>query len=98
MVLQNSGPISLNDIQTEFGGTNPISIDEYYGVATGIPASGEISFDIFYGASAVPPEGQEWFLKPGTYTFTVPDGVTFMSAVVVGGGGGSAIARGEWAQ
>ena len=52
MALQTSGAISLNDIQTEFGGSNPISISEYYGAAAGIPSSGTISLDDFYGASA----------------------------------------------
>lgn len=56
--------ISLANIQTEFGGANPISISEYYsGAATGyvpsgkanstgtvIPASGAISFANFSGA------------------------------------------------
>jgi len=51
MVLQSSGAISLNDIQTEFGGTNPIGINEYYNAADGVPASGEISFGDFYGKS-----------------------------------------------
>lgn len=32
MALQTSGQISLGDIQTEFGGSNPIAISEYYGV------------------------------------------------------------------
>jgi len=30
MVIQSSGAISLSNIQTEFGGTNPISLSEYY--------------------------------------------------------------------
>ena len=55
MVLQSSGAISLNDIQNEFGGTNPIGINEYYSAASGIPSSGLISFNQFYGKSAVPP-------------------------------------------
>ena len=52
--------ISFSDIQTEFGGTNPIGIDEYYqnaattytsGVA-GIPNTGAIiSLNMFYGKS-----------------------------------------------
>lgn len=54
MALQTSGQISLNDIQTEFGGSNPIALTEYYGAAAGIPASGEISIKDFYGASAGP--------------------------------------------
>jgi hypothetical protein len=57
--------ISLGNIQTEFGGSNPISISEYYSggayVAGGtanatsvvIPTSGTISFSNFSGAAAV---------------------------------------------
>jgi hypothetical protein len=52
MVLPSSGPISLNDIQTEFGGSNPISISEYYNAVPGIPASGTITFSDFYGTSS----------------------------------------------
>lgn len=54
MTLQSSGAISLADVQTEFGGSNPIGINEYYGVAAGIPASGTISLNNFYGKSASP--------------------------------------------
>lgn len=52
MALQTSGAISLNDIANEFGGSTPHSISEYYGAASGIPASGAIDFADFYGASA----------------------------------------------
>ena len=58
MVLQSTGVISLSNIQTEFGGINPISLSEYYqnnalgyttGV-TGIPNTGAaISISNFYG-------------------------------------------------
>ena len=58
MALQSTGKISLSDIQTMFGGTNPITMSEYYnnnasgfttGV-TGIPNSGAtISISHFYG-------------------------------------------------
>ena len=50
MALPASGQISLNDIQTELGGSNPISISEYYSVG-GLPASGQISFSDFYGVT-----------------------------------------------
>ena len=56
MALPDSGVLSLDDIQTEFGGTNPISMSEYYRGGsfvtdnnTDIPTSGEISFSDFYG-------------------------------------------------
>jgi hypothetical protein len=52
MTLQTSGPISLANIQTEFGGSNPISLSEYYGAASGVPTSGAISLANFYGKSA----------------------------------------------
>ena len=52
MPLQSSGSISLNDIAGEFGGSTPHSINEYYGVAAGVPTSGQISFNQFYGTSA----------------------------------------------
>lgn len=52
MALPTSGPLSLQDIEDEFGGTGSISISEYYGAATGVPASGTISISDFYGTSA----------------------------------------------
>jgi hypothetical protein len=62
MPLPSSGPLSLNDIQTEFGGTNPISLSEYYagganvpagttGTYGAVPSSGTISIRNFYGTS-----------------------------------------------
>jgi hypothetical protein len=64
MPLPSSGPLSLNDIQTEFGGTNPISLSEYYagganvpagttGTFGAVPSSGAISIRNFYGTSKV---------------------------------------------
>lgn len=63
MALPTSGALSLQAIQTEFGGTNPISLSEYYAgglyVPAGttgtngiVPSSGLISFDKFYGTQA----------------------------------------------
>ena len=58
MVLQSSGQISFADIQTEFGGTNPIEIAEYYtnnasgftNNVSGLPTTGNsISLQSFYG-------------------------------------------------
>jgi alpha-glucuronidase len=51
MTLQTSGAISLANIQTEFGGSNPISLSEYYGMG-GVTGSGQISIGNFYGTSA----------------------------------------------
>lgn len=64
--------ISLADIQTEFGGSNPIGINEYYAgaglVAAGtanatsvvIPSSGTISFANFSGAGALSATLPSW--------------------------------------
>jgi hypothetical protein len=65
MVLQSSNAISFSNIQTEFGGINPISLSEYYlnGLystgtgAAGIPTSGQISLNNFYGKSKVVSSG-----------------------------------------
>lgn len=63
MTLPTSGPLSLSDIQTEFGGSNPISLNEYYAGGTyvpsgttgtygAVPTSGAISIQNFYGTQA----------------------------------------------
>ena len=66
MTLPTTGQISLGNVQSEFGGSNPISMSEYYrggsyvddswpnkGV-TGIPSSGAITLDNFHGKSDIP--------------------------------------------
>jgi hypothetical protein len=66
MALPTSGPLALSDIQTEFGGVNPISLSEYYaggayvpagttGTNGAVPSSGAISISSFYGTSNIPP-------------------------------------------
>ena len=70
MTLQTSGAIKFSEIQTEFGGANPISMSEYYagganvpgstsGVNGAVPASGTISMSKFFGTSdeAFSPDG-----------------------------------------
>ena len=75
MPLQTSGPISMQDIATEFGGSSPHSLNEYYAggglVPSGIggtngliPSSGQISLDKFYGSMAViPPNLNQWYIN-----------------------------------
>jgi hypothetical protein len=96
MAIPASGPISLTTIQTEFGGTNPIGLNEYYkggayvsatDTAPNVPASGTITINNFYGA-AVNIQGQAEYTTAGTYTWTCPAGVTSVSVLCVGGGGG----------
>ena len=52
MALQSSGQIKLSEIATEFGGSAPHALSEYYGDGNA-PASGEIQLAAdFYGTSA----------------------------------------------
>jgi hypothetical protein len=60
MPLPSSGTLTLGQLQTEFGGTNPVGINEYYrGGAlvpntpsnVNVPTSGTISLANFYSAS-----------------------------------------------
>lgn len=56
MTLPSTGPLSIGNIQTEFGGSNPASLSEYYRNGpyttsnnTGVPTSGAISVSQFRG-------------------------------------------------
>ena len=72
MTLPASGTITLDDLQTEFGGSNPIQLSEYYrggglvpdsATNSGVPTSGTISLDDFYGAESSPdvtPDSVNW--------------------------------------
>ena len=57
MAVPSSGALDLKDLQDEFGGSNPISISEYYRGGslvptnnTDVPTSGTIALSDFYGA------------------------------------------------
>ena len=87
MALPSSGVLTLNDIQTEFGGTNPIGLSEYYrggGLVpdtagnAGIPTSGVISVTDFYGsANSISLD----FVRRTQYT---PSASTTISSVAIG--------------
>jgi hypothetical protein len=92
MPLPTSGALSLNDIQTEFGGTNPISLNEYYaggafvpagtsGTNGAVPTSGTISILNFYGTQAVILKGYfaggGGFSSPVGFQSTEIDGIQF---------------------
>jgi hypothetical protein len=98
MALPLSGPISLSDIQAEFGGTNPINLSEYYkggayvlntDYAPNVPRSGTISITDFYGAR----KGiltTLTFSIAGDNLFVVPATVigNLQIVTMTGGGGG----------
>ena len=64
MAIPSSGSLALSAIQTEFGGSNPISMSEYYaggsnvpsgttdGDGNAIPSSGALAISDFYDTSA----------------------------------------------
>ena len=78
MTLQSSGAISLLDVQNEFGGSNPIGINEYYGVDAGVPSSGTISLNNFYG-------GYGWPISSSDYVYAYSGSVTSDYAYPPGG-------------
>ncbi|HET8688580.1 MAG TPA: hypothetical protein VFM18_18355 [Methanosarcina sp.] len=76
MAIHGAGtPIKFSEIQTEFGGVNPISLSEYYAggpyvqvspaLNPGIPASGPVYLSGFYGA-----------VKQFVFSYTVASGVS----------------------
>ena len=79
MTLPSSGPLSLSDIQGEFGGSNPISLNEYYagganvpagtsGTYGAVPSSGTISVRNFYGTTNYVPVYVENIFSTFLYT------------------------------
>lgn len=95
MALPSSGIITMAQIQAEFGGTNPISLSEYYkggpyvsasDAAPNVPTSGAISVGNFYGA-AKNVVGQVAYTTPGTYSWVCPAGVFSVCVLCVSSGG-----------
>jgi hypothetical protein len=97
---------SFTNIQTELGGTNPISLSEYYNVTgkfgfgiSGIPASGQISVNNFRGkskpsqvsSSVWPPTAIETSYS-GTYT-SIPWGLGSTSEEWLSGASGTNLTR-----
>tara|TARA_B100001939_G_C16881408_1_gene591080 strand:+ start:32 stop:781 length:750 start_codon:yes stop_codon:yes gene_type:complete len=95
MALQSSGAISLANIQTEFGGSNPISMNEYYrggglvpSSVTAVPASGTIDMADFYGTSNVSPMSTSNFMRINSSSLTVYSNQQLTGGIVFGAGGG----------
>ena len=69
MTTPSSG-ISLNDVQTEFGGSNPIGVNEYYKADIGVPTGGVITLSDLRGKTrhATKTQIANWFASPnGVY-------------------------------
>jgi hypothetical protein len=70
-MIPASGAVDFGQIQTEFGGSNPISLNEYYSGSIGVlggavPASGAISVDNLRGTNAYKGYGFSYFTTPIT--------------------------------
>ena len=103
MAIPSSGAISLDTIQTVFGGANPIAMSEYYaggpyvpastsGTNGAVPSSGALPIGQFYGTTAIV-VGQILHTTEGAYSWVAPAGVTSVSAVAVGRGGRGSCGR-----
>ena len=98
MTLPTSGQITMAQIQTEFGGSNPIGLNEYYRNGsyvtsnnTNVPTSGQITLNNFYGANLQ----DNWTLVSGpTYSshrntsnaqqnLTMPSGIQADDLIIV---------------
>jgi len=102
MAIPSSGPLTFSAIQTEFGGSNPIGLNEYYagganvpagtsGTYGAVPSSGTISVRNFYGTSDITPAGQIEYTRsissgPTTLSWTCPVGVTSVSVLIIAWG------------
>ena len=91
MGLPNAGvPLSLDDIQDEFGGSNPIGMSEYFSAASGVPASGNaISVSDFYGTANTVTFSYEIIGGGGGGGYGLEDG--YGSTARAGSGGTSSI-------
>jgi hypothetical protein len=99
MTLPTSGPISLVDIQTEFGGPTPITLENYYrggayvldtDYAPNVPESGPIRLSDFYGSKrtglttvSFNNVGSNFIILPATFS-----GNLNIVTMTGGGGGG----------
>ena len=90
MTTPASGAIKLTNLQTEFGGTNPISMSEYYAGGVNVPAgtTGGNGSDGVSAGTVIPSSGT---LKMANfYNATKSSTVTGVWLIVGGGGGGQA--------
>jgi hypothetical protein len=80
MAMPASGAINFGQLQTEFGGSNPIGLNEYYKGGTyvpniaanaAVPTSGAISLSNFYSARRldVTPTAINWIDTSGNAAF-----------------------------
>jgi hypothetical protein len=99
--LPSTGALSLSDIQSQFGGANPIGINEYYrngGIvlatdAGTMPSSGVIAIGDFRNGKRTQ-LNQEVFTSSQAWTSPPAVGPTMQVWVIAGGGGGGGLSGG----
>lgn len=85
MALPPSGEMNFQRILQELGREGPMTFDDVDVRRLAGKMSGEISLSDFYGKML---QNDFAWTSPGTYSFTVPEGVTKIAAYVEGGAGG----------
>jgi hypothetical protein len=103
MVISTNN-ISLSSIQNEFGGINPIHISEYYrnsvtnytsNISSLPTINNTIRFNMF---SDLAKDINILYTTPGSYIYTVPNGIKTLCVLCVGGGAaGAYVANGTTA-
>jgi hypothetical protein len=84
--LQTSGAISLNQLQSVFGGSNPISMSEYYRGGSYVPSTGAGSYTSYQAS-----------LQSPLYYFTGAGVVVWNgSQVANAGAGGTSVTAGGY--
>lgn len=89
MALQTSGAISLSQVQGEFGGSNPISMSEYYRNGSYVPSTiTTTSTTGWYGQMS---PLWTWYVASGTSTYTA-----YWNGTYIGSGSGGSITVGGY--
>lgn len=106
MAIQGSGPIDLQDLADEFGGSTPHSLSEYYrngslvpGNNTNVPTSGAIALGNFYNAvneiiytqSSSTTNMQLSSIFGSNWGSSVPKRLIVNSGIIIGGTGSYAL-------
>jgi hypothetical protein len=86
-IKPSGSPLNLTEVQSEFGGAAPIAFSEYYGLASGLPTSGQpFPMSSFYGKTFLV---VEQITTPGTWNPKLNQ-ARFIHIFVLGAGGSGA--------
>ena len=84
MTLQTSGAIALSQVQTEFGGSNPISMSEYYRGGANVPTTISTvgAWSAYYGNTSTYYWADVGILRWNSSTLTTS---AFGTSITIGG-------------